>query len=110
MVCLSDRAGRTADQRTRRRIRPVRPDQFGDHGVIQLERGDQLRVVPHEHRGVGVGEHGHRSCSPQQIVLSILDDGLHRLFLGRRGRGEVVVGFDLRAVVRIDGDPALSLP
>src|SRR5260370_17993029 len=44
------------------------------------------------------------------VARRLLDDGLHRVLLGWRGRGQVVVGLDLGAVVGVDERPGRAVP
>ena len=74
------------------------------------QSGDQLRVVAGQGRGVLFGHDDGRVGAAEQVVLGVLDDGLDRLLLGRGGGGQVVVAFDRRAVVGVDGRPAAAGP
>src|SRR5579859_1366749 len=43
-------------------------------------------------------------------MLTVLDDGVDGPLLGRGRGGQVMVAFDMRAVIRIDGGPAAPRP
>jgi len=70
----------------------------------------QLRVVTGQRGGVLRGHHNRRVGAPQKVVLGVLDDGIDGQSLRRGGGGQVVIAFDVRTVVRIDGPAAAPGP
>ena len=86
---------------------PLAADQLGEHDAATPSRGsDQLRVAARQGGGLLAAITAGGLRAPGQVVLGVLDDGVHGVAL-RRGRGgQVVVALHLRAVVGVDGGPA----
>ena len=51
-----------------------------------------------------------RLGAADHVALPLLDDGLHRVPLGRRGRGQVMIGLHAGTVVGVDQRPGRAVP
>jgi hypothetical protein len=85
-------------------------DEFRSGGLVQAQRGDRAGQLPGQLGQLPGGDHPRRLGAADHVALRLLDDALRRVLLGRRGGGQVVVGLDLGAVVRVDERPGRAVP
>jgi hypothetical protein len=83
-------------------------DQLSDRRIVQFHGRHQLRIAAGQCGRVLLGDHRGRVGPPDHVVLGVLNDRLDGLLLGRcRGR-QVMIAFDGRGVVRVDGRPSAA--
>ncbi len=85
-------------------------DDLGGGGLVQAQRGDRLRQGVGQLGQLPGGNHPRRLGAADHVALPLLDDGLHRVPLGRRGRGQVMIGLHAGTVVGVDQRPGRAVP